>query len=176
MGSCRCGFLKGKSYLINLIAFYDEMSGLVDKGRAVYIDYLDLSKKWLIDQPYNSRKLYNLDKWTDRKITEFNERNFGVQHLKSNNPMHQYRLRKPGWKEALQEGTRDFSGQQDDHKSALCPYEEDYHIPVRLQQSDTSLGKMILPLCSALVGSIWGGMYSLGSEYKIHMDKLEQVQ
>ena len=30
--------------LTNLIAFYDEMSGLVNKGRAVYVDYLDLSK------------------------------------------------------------------------------------------------------------------------------------
>lgn len=28
----------------NLIALYDEMSGLVDEGRAVYVDRFDLSK------------------------------------------------------------------------------------------------------------------------------------
>lgn len=30
--------------LISLISFYDEMTGLVDEGRAVYIVYLDVSK------------------------------------------------------------------------------------------------------------------------------------
>lgn len=43
-GSCQHGFLKGKSCLTNLITFYDEMSSLVDKGRAVYVDFLTLER------------------------------------------------------------------------------------------------------------------------------------
>lgn len=43
-GNCQRGFLNGKSCLTNPIAFYDEMSGLVDKGRAVYVHYFDFSK------------------------------------------------------------------------------------------------------------------------------------
>jgi len=38
------GFIKGKSCLTNLIAFYDGMTGWVDEGRAVDIVYLDISK------------------------------------------------------------------------------------------------------------------------------------
>ena len=42
--SSQCGFTKGKSYLTNLINFCDEMTGLVDEGRAVDIVYLDFRK------------------------------------------------------------------------------------------------------------------------------------
>ena len=37
-------FTKGKSCLPNLIAFYDDMTGWVDEGRAVDVFYLDFSK------------------------------------------------------------------------------------------------------------------------------------
>ncbi|GAB0177390.1 mitochondrial enolase superfamily member 1 [Grus japonensis] len=43
-GSSQHGFTKGKSYLTDLINFYDEMTSLVDKGKTVNIVYLDLSK------------------------------------------------------------------------------------------------------------------------------------
>lgn len=36
--------MKGKTCLTNLICLYNEITGLVDEGRAVGIDYLDLSK------------------------------------------------------------------------------------------------------------------------------------
>ena len=38
------GFTKGKLCLTNLIISYDELTDLVDKGRAVGIVYLDFSK------------------------------------------------------------------------------------------------------------------------------------
>jgi len=38
------GFMKGRSYLTNLISFYDQVSCLVDEGKAVDVIYLDFSK------------------------------------------------------------------------------------------------------------------------------------
>ena len=65
------GFTKGKSLLTNLITFYDEMTGLVDKGRAVDIAYLNFSRafdgaacKILADKLL----LYGLDRQTVRLV------------------------------------------------------------------------------------------------------------
>lgn len=44
IGSSQCGFMKGNSRLTNLIAFYDEVTGLVDERRAVAVVYLDFSR------------------------------------------------------------------------------------------------------------------------------------
>ncbi|KAK4826426.1 hypothetical protein QYF61_008959 [Mycteria americana] len=65
--SSQHGFAKGKSCLTNLIIFYNEMSGLVDEGRAVDIVYLGfdtVSHKILIDELL----MYGLDKQTVRWI------------------------------------------------------------------------------------------------------------
>lgn len=36
--------MEGKTYIIDLIAFYDELTGSVDKERVVVVVYLDFSK------------------------------------------------------------------------------------------------------------------------------------
>lgn len=43
-GTSQLGFIKAISCLTNLISFYNEMSGAVDKGRTMYVVYLSFSK------------------------------------------------------------------------------------------------------------------------------------
>ncbi|KAK4830570.1 hypothetical protein QYF61_011748 [Mycteria americana] len=43
-GSVKHGFMKGRSCLTNLISFYDNVTHLVDEGKAVHVVYVDFSK------------------------------------------------------------------------------------------------------------------------------------
>ncbi|CAM4608678.1 unnamed protein product [Caretta caretta] len=65
------GFTKGKSCLTNLIAFYDEITGSVDEGKAVDVLFLDFSKAFdTISHSILASKLkkFGLDEWTIRWI------------------------------------------------------------------------------------------------------------
>ncbi|CAM4582844.1 unnamed protein product [Lepidochelys kempii] len=63
------GFTKGKSCLTNLIAFYDEITGSVDQGKAVDVLFLDFSKAFDSHSILVSKlKKYGLDEWTIRWI------------------------------------------------------------------------------------------------------------
>jgi len=41
---CHHGLMKGRSCLTNLISFYDQVTCLVDEGKAVHVIYLDFHK------------------------------------------------------------------------------------------------------------------------------------
>ncbi|CAM4537151.1 unnamed protein product [Lepidochelys kempii] len=65
------GFTKGKSCLTNLIAFYDEITGSVDEGKAVDMLFLDFSNAFDMDSHSilaSKLKKYGLDEWTIRWI------------------------------------------------------------------------------------------------------------
>ena len=61
IGSSQCGFTKGKSCLTNLIAFYVEMTSLMDEGRVVHVAYLPTLVR-LFDILLEKLMMYGLDK------------------------------------------------------------------------------------------------------------------
>ncbi|CAM5082207.1 unnamed protein product, partial [Natator depressus] len=65
------GFTKDKSCLTNLIAFYDEITGSVDEGKAMDVLFLDFSKAFdMVSHSILASKLKKcgLDEWTIRWI------------------------------------------------------------------------------------------------------------
>jgi len=183
IGDSQHGFTKGKSCLKNLLAFYDEVTALVDKRRATDVTYLDLSKVFDI-VPRNilvsKWEQHRFHGWTPQWIRKFKKAKCKVLYMGQGNPKHKYRLGGE-WIESSPE-EKDFGVLVDEklkmtQHCALAAQKANRILGCVKHSVAISLREGILPLCSALVRPHLESCVQLWSpQHRKDMDLLEQIQ
>ncbi|GAB0186100.1 hypothetical protein GRJ2_001075300 [Grus japonensis] len=199
IGDSQHGFTKGKSCLTNLVAFYDGVTVLVDKGRATDIIHLDLCKAfdtvphdilvsklethgfdgWLHSKSCGQRlnvQVENGDEWCSSGFTKAKCK---VLHVGRRNPKHDYRLVEE-WIESSPE-EKDLGVLIDEklNMSRQCALasQKANRVLGCIKRGVTSRSReVILPLYSALVRPHLEYCIQLrGPQYKRDMELLERV-
>ncbi|GAB0178428.1 mitochondrial enolase superfamily member 1 [Grus japonensis] len=195
-GDSQHGFTKGKSCLTNLVAFYDGMAALVDKGRATDVIYLDLCKAF--DTVLHNILVSKLTwiPWMDHSV---DKELAGWSHSKScgqqlnvqvengdewrssgRNPKHNYRLGEE-WIESSPE-EKDLGvlidGKLNMTQQCVLAAQKANRVLGCIKRGLTSRSReVILPLYSALVRPHLEYCVQLwGPQYRRDMELLERVQ
>ncbi|GAB0202533.1 mitochondrial enolase superfamily member 1 [Grus japonensis] len=190
IGDSQHGFTKGKSCLTNLVAFYDGVTALVDKGRATDIIYLGLCKAFDTvphDILVSKLERHGFDGWTTQWIRNWLDGH--TQRVVVNSSMSKWRTVTSGVPPGLGGEWIENSPEEKDlgvlideklNMSRQCALaaQKANRVLGCIKRGVTSRSReVILPLCSALVRPHLEYCIQLwGPQYRRDMQLLEQVQ